>query len=263
MIGPIAAILLCSTFVYQSGGSWTIIHKTNEQPKHVEVSGWVSNSSIPGFGSPRFVYSLYPQKEKIHSDENVSVEPGLGFTKIGISHMHGTSFNFEPLMGKRTIVLHYRKKSERLVLSTTFKSSAIEVEDTPPSPENISDVSRPGSSDECVMLDTEDIGYYRIKEKDVKPGEKYLIRFKYLATVKSKPMIEMTWYRDDDRGWTVVDRDELPIRPAKLWRFYEKVIVIPQNSNSMALTFRVRGDGKSWIDDVTIEPIKGNTGKKP
>jgi len=263
MISIVSSVIVSSTFVFQQGGSWTIVHNTNDPVNRVEVSGWVSNSSIPGFGNPRFVYSICPRSEKIVSNENVELENHIGFSKIIISHMYGTSFNFEPLLGKRKIVLHYRKRSEMIVFDTTKRSDVIASEDLPPSPENISDVSVRGSSDQCVMLDTEDVGYYRVKEKPVKPGEKYLISFKYIATKKSSAMVESVFYRDDDRGWTITDRSESQIRPSRFWRQYEKCIVIPENSNSTSITFRVKGDGRMWVDNISIEPYRRNNGNRP
>lgn len=255
-MNTLIASLLLSLSVSQDGGRWIVHLETLDEPISVVSSGYVSNSSIPGFSRPVLAFGYWPNTEDYRANERLTLERGFLGAVVTISHRYGGSFRFEPLMGKRTLWVQYKTRREILAIDTDVNSNFVPVDPIQEPDVTITDWSKQSASKRCVMVDTEDTSHWRIREIDVRPGGRYILRFRYLATENALASYETMRYYDNDVGWKLLGRDEFPLRSKTKWTMYEKLFVMPKDTNNFSFTFRVRGDGQMWIDDVSLEPMR-------
>lgn len=270
-----------------------------------ELRGWVANSRAPGHAEPRLstlalsldserrkstaeliASAAEPERCREHArlavwlgegpvpaesanpvDEDLEITPGQAIRfRIALEHEHFLCGTYEPLLGKREILLRLGDHSCAVAADLSeARGDLLPAPSLEAPPQDRLDNSQYFSAPDSLHLEAHAPGcqYYRFKDQQVRYDTEMRLSFWYLVAhgTQGCGKARLTQYQDGPgTSWTSLPRGgvEVDLETAGRWTRVERTFRTLPNATSVGLDFRIVGSdiGEAWIDDVRLEPTR-------
>ena len=200
----------------------------------------------------------------------ISLAPGATLhVRVRLEHQHILYGNYDPLLGVRTITfkLASRELTDRVPLDREhYLAQPRYVWPQPPGDRR--DTHHFVSAPDSLHLEAHVPGHqsFRYSDAPVRYGAKMRLCFWYLIAMgtEGECRVQLDQYKDTPTSWHPLmnSRFEQNLGAVGRWTKVEQIIQVDSQATTIALGFQIVSEnnvGEMWIDDVSVEPIGGNT----
>lgn len=279
----IALSLVCQVNqpqISQVGSDW-IIEYRNLKPFisiSYEISGFVSNSRVPGHSIPkkstltgdRNCELISDINDEIRCREKISLENIRGFfiysyinnVKFIIHHEHGIYGVLNPLFGRRKIKLILDDKKYTSIANFNEQEVYYPPTNLEEIPEERREKSYYISPPDSLYLGAHSSNrYYRFREKSVRYSSQMRLTFYYMIATNTEVECgcRIFQYKDLPTSWKKIDNHcyEFKLEPNKIgWKKVEYLFKTAPEATSITIEFKMSGEsevGEMWVDDINLE----------
>jgi hypothetical protein len=200
----------------------------------------------------------------------ISLGPGaIVRVRVRLEHQHILYGDLDPLLAVRTVELTVRGSTVRDVVSLDREQYLAQPKFAwPEIPEKRRDTKHAVSGPDSLHLEAHVPGhqYFRYPERPVRYSTKMRLRFWYLiaAGTEGDCGVWISQYKDTPASWRKLEAGgfEQCLKAVGRWTKVERVFQTETEANIVILEFKVVSEpevGEMWIDDVSLEPLNGNT----
>jgi hypothetical protein len=200
----------------------------------------------------------------------LSLAPGATVrVRLSLIHQHFLYGMYDPLLGRRTLVLHLGPAALHDTLPLDREHHVTQATSTwATPPEDRRDTRQFVSAPDSLHLEAHIPGfqYYRFPEQPVRYGTRMRLQFWYLIApgTEGECKARIAQYKDTPTTWKVLSEGghEQCLTTVGQWVRVERVFRTEPDATTLALDFRIVGAdvGELWIDDVSLEPLSGGPG---
>jgi hypothetical protein len=198
----------------------------------------------------------------------LSLPPGgLVHVRLRLEHQHVLYGEYDPLLATRRVEVRLGGATIRDVVPLDREQYVAQPRFAwPEPPSERRDTHHALSSPDSLHLEAHVPGhhYYRYPDRPVRYGTAMRLRFSYLvaAGTEGECRVRVAQYKDTPTSWRMLNHAgfEKCLKVVGRWTRVEQVFTTDAEATTLALDFRIAGDGdvgEMWIDDVSLEPVGG------